>query len=186
MRYFFICQVDKSGKGKAFPNKSGKLGGGIECWASILTPTFRSTRTAELSALRAGLREFLKGRVRLSGRQGYWMRTEGISKDPTGNRTRHLPSCGVVPQPTAPPLADKAGTGWKGTSDCDLSSVHCVRDVSWSWLRLTCQIINVTCCVKKAFHLEFGRHQVVTKTGDRQACSIITYLLHGSESFLRS
>ena len=27
--------------------------------------------TAELSALRAGLREFLEGRVRLSGQQGY-------------------------------------------------------------------------------------------------------------------
>jgi hypothetical protein len=35
------------------------------------------------------------------------MRTEGIgnlktSKDPTGNRTDNLPSCGAVRQPTAP------------------------------------------------------------------------------------
>jgi len=37
------------------------------------------------------------------------MRTEGldhlnISKDPTGNRARNLPSCGPVPQPTAAAL----------------------------------------------------------------------------------
>jgi hypothetical protein len=163
MRYFFICHVDKSGKGKAFHNKSGRLRGGMEYWASIITPTFSATMTAEMSALRAGLREFLEGRVRLSGHQGYWMRTQGTSKDHTGNRTGNLPSCGVEPQPTSPPLTDKAGTGWRGISDCDLSSGHCVRDVLWHRLRLTCQIINVN-CVKKAFHLEFRRYQVVTKT----------------------
>ena len=101
------------------------------------------------------------------------MRTEGISKDPTGNRTGNLSSCGVVPQPTAPPLADKPGMGWKEISDCGMSSSYCVHDISRYSLRLTCQIINVTCRVKKAFHLEFGRYQVVTKTGDHQACSII-------------
>jgi len=103
---------------------------------------------------------------------------EGISKDPTGNRTGNLPSCGVVPQPTAPQLADKAGTGWKGISSCDVSSVHCVRDVSWSCHRLTCQIINITCRVKKAFQLKFGRYQVVTTARDRQPCNtIMQYIL---------
>ena len=117
-------------------SQEGSEGGWNVERPSILTTTFSATRTAELSALRAGLREFLEGRVRLSGHKGYCMRTEGISKDPTGNRTRNLPSCGVVPQPTAPPLADKAGTGSKGISDCDLPSVRCVRDVAWSCLEI--------------------------------------------------
>jgi hypothetical protein len=124
-------------------SQEGSEGGWNVGRPSILTPTFSATRTAELLALRAGLRKFLEGRVRLSGHNGYCMQTEEISKDPTGNRTGNLPSCGVVPQPTAPPLTDKPGTGWKGISDCAISSVHCVRDVSWSCLRLTCQIINV-------------------------------------------
>jgi len=108
---FFICQVNKSGKGKAFPNKSGRLRG-----------------------------------------------------------------------KTAPQLADKPGTGWKGISSCDLSSVHYVRDVSWSCHRLTCQIINITCRVKRAFHLKFGRFQVVTTAGDRQACNIIMQYILFSNS----
>ena len=32
------------------------------------------------------------------------LRHLNISKNPTGNRNLDLPSCGAVPQPTAPPL----------------------------------------------------------------------------------
>ena len=43
------------------------------------------------------------------------MRTQGLGhlkifKYPTGNRARHLPSCGAVPQPTAPPPPVKSHT----------------------------------------------------------------------------
>jgi len=160
--FFLLCWVSCAGHAFFFLNvtlinpvkvklslTSQEGSGSIECWASILTATFGATRTTELSALRAGLREFLEGRVRLSGHRAYWMRTEGISKDPTGNRTGNFPSRGVGPQPTAPQLA-----GWKAISPCGLSSAHCVREVSWSRHRLTCQIINTTCRVKKAFHLK--------------------------------
>ena len=41
-------------KGKAFPNRSWRLREGTKCWVSILTLTFGTTRTAELSAPRAG------------------------------------------------------------------------------------------------------------------------------------
>ena len=45
---------------------------------------------------------------RLNGPQNCWIRTDGIGhlkipNEPTGNRTRNLPSCGAVPQPTASP-----------------------------------------------------------------------------------
>lgn len=40
------------GKGKAFHNKSWRIREGMECWASMLTLTFGTTRTADLSALR--------------------------------------------------------------------------------------------------------------------------------------
>ena len=46
--------------------------------------------------------------INLCGPWSYWMRTEKfshfkISKDPTGNRIPNLPSCGAVPESTAPP-----------------------------------------------------------------------------------
>jgi hypothetical protein len=103
-------------KVKLSRNKSWRLREGMECWAYILTLPFGTTRTAELSALHTGRasppRKFLGTRFcyRLSGPQGYWMRTEGIgqlkiSKNPTRNRTQSLPSCGAVSQPTVAPLA---------------------------------------------------------------------------------
>jgi len=39
-------------------NKSWKLGGGMECWASILTSMFGSSTASELSDLRAGRPHF--------------------------------------------------------------------------------------------------------------------------------
>ena len=100
------------GKGKAFPNTSWRLRRGMKCWASILTLTFGTTRTAELSVLRAGRSlppwKFLGSHLchRLNGPQGYWVRTGGlghlkISKD----LTRDLPSLAAVPQASAAPLA---------------------------------------------------------------------------------
>jgi hypothetical protein len=89
-------------------NKSWRLRGGMEFWASVLTLTFGTTRTAELSALRAyrtlppkeipWYSFLLRGLVDPSDN---WMRTEEIrhlktSKEPTVNRTRNLPSCGAV------------------------------------------------------------------------------------------
>jgi len=76
----------------------------VECWASILTLTIRTSKTAELSALRAGHtlppRKFLGTCFfeRLRGPQGYWMQTEETghletSKDRTGYWTQNLPSC---------------------------------------------------------------------------------------------
>jgi hypothetical protein len=54
-------------------------------------------------------KKFLDSHFRYSfrGPHGYWMRTEGrghlnIFNDTTANRTQNLPSCGAVPQPTAP------------------------------------------------------------------------------------
>ena len=103
-------------KVQVFCNKSWRLRSGMECWASILILIFDTTWTAELSAVLAGgtlpPRKFLVliSVERLSGPQGYWMRKEGrkegmghfvISKEPSGNRTQNLPSCGAVRQPTA-------------------------------------------------------------------------------------
>ena len=87
----------------------------MDCWASIRTVTFGTTRTAELSALRAG--RILPPRNSLvlisvtgsaSPRATECVQELGnlkISKDPTGNQTRGLPLYGTVPQPNAPPLA---------------------------------------------------------------------------------
>jgi hypothetical protein len=73
---------------------------GMERRASILTLASGTTRTAEVSALRAGStsppRKFLGTHFcySVSGTQCYWMRTEGtghlkISKELTGNRNRN-------------------------------------------------------------------------------------------------
>lgn len=78
---------------------------GMECWASTFTLTFGTTTTAEFSALRAGRTLPQENSVvlisvkRPSGLRVYWMRTEGLghlktANDPTGNRTRNLPSFG--------------------------------------------------------------------------------------------
>ena len=86
----------------------------MERCVSVLTLTFGTAMTAQLSAPLAGgnlhLRIFLGTHFcqRLSAPQGCWMWTEGwghlkISKEPTGNRTRNLPSCDAVPHPAAPP-----------------------------------------------------------------------------------
>ena len=99
------CQQSK--KFKAFLNKSWRLGGGTERCDSILTMTFDKTSAAELSALRAGgnltPNKFLGSHFsyRLSGHQGYWMRTEGTGnlksfKARTRNQTRKLPLGGAV------------------------------------------------------------------------------------------
>jgi hypothetical protein len=49
------CCCYNINKGKAFPNKSWRLKGKMECWVSTLTLTLGTTGKAELSALRAGL-----------------------------------------------------------------------------------------------------------------------------------
>ena len=88
-------------KGKLSHNKSWSLeGGGMNVWV-ILTLTFGTTRTSQLSATRAGrtlpLMKFLGIHFfyRLSGPQSYWKWIEGIdqfktSNDPTGHRNRNL------------------------------------------------------------------------------------------------
>ena len=48
-----VASVGRKGKGKAFPNKSRRLRRAMECWASILTFTFGTPLTAQLSAIRA-------------------------------------------------------------------------------------------------------------------------------------
>ena len=59
-----------------------KSHGGMKCWASILTLTFRTARMAQLSAIRASHTlptQKVTGThfcYRLSGPQGYWMRKE--------------------------------------------------------------------------------------------------------------
>jgi len=84
------------------------------CYVSAIILTLGSTRTAELSALDAGRT--------LTPRETSWYSLllevewtpellEGlshlkISEDPIANRTRNLPSCGAVPQSTAPPTPD--------------------------------------------------------------------------------
>jgi hypothetical protein len=83
-------------------------GGGVPNVGFCPSLTFGTTRPVELSVLRAGRtllpRIFLGTHFfqRLTGLQGYVMRTEGlghvkISKNATGSRTQHLPSCGTVP-----------------------------------------------------------------------------------------
>ena len=78
--------------------------------------TTGTTNKADLSATSARCalppRKFLGTHFcqRLSGPQGYLMRTErGVhlktSKDRTGNKTRNLSPCGIVSQPTAAQLA---------------------------------------------------------------------------------
>jgi hypothetical protein len=101
---------------KLSSNKLWRLREGMECRASILTLTFGIPRMAVLSAVCAGYLlhqgKFLGTHFwqRLSGPRAYWMQTEGLGhlkifKNPTGNWTRYLPSCGTVPQPPAPPLS---------------------------------------------------------------------------------
>ena len=98
-------------KVKLSRTKSWRLRRGMEYRDSVLTLTFGTTRTAMLSAVRSGRtlppRKLLGTEFcyRLSGAQGYWMRTEGlgrlqISEDPTWDRARNLPSCGAVPLAT--------------------------------------------------------------------------------------
>ena len=102
--YNYLC------KRLRFPVKSHEDSGevGTECWTSILNLTFGTIRTAELSAVRAGRtlppRKFLgihfyyrvDRRVLNADRRLCHLK---ISKDPTGNQTRDLPSCAVIPQP---------------------------------------------------------------------------------------
>jgi hypothetical protein len=75
--------------------------GGEGCWATILTLSFGAGRVAALSAVHAG-RSLTPWKFhgthlcyRLSGPQGYWMRTGlgklKISKDPIWNRIQDLP-----------------------------------------------------------------------------------------------
>ena len=86
----------------------------MEFWASILTLTFGTIRTAEFSASRGGRTFTPKGIPWYSFLlEAEWtprateMRTGvtgrlKISKDPTGNRAWNFRSCGIVSQPTAP------------------------------------------------------------------------------------
>jgi hypothetical protein len=80
---------------------------GVEYWASVLTLSLLTARAAELAAQRAPSalppRKFLVTDFSYtqSEPQSHSMRKKGsdqfkISKDPTGNRTRYLPSCSAV------------------------------------------------------------------------------------------
>ena len=87
----------------------------MECWVSILTVTFSTTRMAECSAWCAGhtlplrksfVTNFCNG---LSRSKGYWMQSQWlghlkISKEPTRNWTWKILS---LAQTTVPPLAPK-------------------------------------------------------------------------------
>ena len=89
-------------------NKFWRPRRGTECWASKLTLTLGTARTAELSALCAGRtlapRKFL-GTKRTPGVLNALERCNlKISKNHNGSRSRNLPSCGAVLQSTAPPL----------------------------------------------------------------------------------
>jgi len=85
-----------------------KTQSGVECWVSILNLTFSTTGPAQLSTPRAG-RTLLQGNslvlIYVKGWVGHKAIECGqkglfkIFKDPIGNRTRNLASCGSVPQP---------------------------------------------------------------------------------------
>ena len=126
---------------------SWRLRSETECWASILTLTFGTARTAELSALRSG--RTLPPRklfgthfcYRLSGPQRYWTWTAGtnhltISKDPTEYRVLDLLPCGAVPQTTATAPGWKYSYGnmwWKLTSTaCTLIYTPSVWEISYT------------------------------------------------------
>lgn len=70
---------------------------GMECWVSNITLSFGTTRTAELSAVRAG--------HTLSPPPLLNAHNLKFSKDTIGNRTRNLPLYGAVPEPTVVFLA---------------------------------------------------------------------------------
>jgi len=74
---------------------------GMECWGSDLTLTFGTTRTAELSAVRAG------HTLHFNPPPPPLLNADSLkfSKDTTDNRTRNLPPRGTVTQPTVVPLA---------------------------------------------------------------------------------
>jgi hypothetical protein len=121
----------------------------MECWASILSLTFGTTWTSELSALRAGRnlpsRKFLDTNLcyRLSGAQGYWQHTERlyhlkISKDRTRNGTRDLRSCCAEPQPAAPTLASRLFCKQHNTE----KNIFHVREVCFSSTILFDTLLN--------------------------------------------
>ena len=113
-KIFSCCEHSTPG------NKSWRLKGGKKYYAVILTLTFGTNRTAELPAVGAGrtLPPFLleaEWTTRLLNedrRSGHL----NISKDPTGNQTWDLPSCGSVHHATAPPI----------TPSCQYRS-HCIN-----------------------------------------------------------
>jgi hypothetical protein len=73
----------------------------FDIWYNLDDRAVSFTRRPHLSPRKFLLTRFFQ---KLSGSHGYWKRTGTchlkISKDPIGNRTRHLPSCGEVPQQT--------------------------------------------------------------------------------------
>ena len=83
----------------------------MEYLASILTLTFGTTGMAELSALRAGWYSLLFEAEWIPGLLNAGLRNSSLQnfQVPAGNRTRNLPSCDAVPQPTvaspAPPFS---------------------------------------------------------------------------------
>jgi hypothetical protein len=132
-----VCSV----KGKAIPLQAW---GGPEGSRRLRLPDFKTNRhmkVVRLSALRTG-RLYLPGNIpgthfclRLSRPQGHSaagrIMSMKNSNDTIGNRTRDLPTCSVVPQPTAPPRAPVNSqttnekhevTNWKGAAK---------RQISW-------------------------------------------------------
>jgi hypothetical protein len=85
----------------------------------------RHTKVVRVSALHTG-RLYPTGNIpgthfcyRLSRLQGHITAGRILSmknsSDTIGNRSRYLPACSTVPQPTAPPRAPLHSTGWFNT-----------------------------------------------------------------------
>jgi hypothetical protein len=106
--YTYVC------KSKAIPLQALT---GSECSRRLRFPDFKTMNVARLSALRTGrlypqkIFLVLIAVKRLSGPQGHSAagRIMSIknSNDTIGNRTRDLPACSTVPQPTVTPRAPR-------------------------------------------------------------------------------
>ena len=83
----------------------------MEYSASVLTLTFSTTRMAELSALHAGWCSFLFEAEWTSGLLNADRMNSSLQnfQRTAGNRTRNLPSCDAVPQPTVAPPTPPCG-----------------------------------------------------------------------------
>jgi hypothetical protein len=109
--------------------------------------------------------------LRLSGPQGYCMRTEEvvrlkISKDLVGNGTQNVPSCGAVPQQTAPHVP-----GYYRVPMCQASLLRPLWGLSsYECLR---QIVEAK---------KFGRSAISVKESQPQGCASFCKLGCGTDS----